>query len=85
MYEGLPMRTNLHTFSAHLLLLLCCCCCAAVWDSTNSIIWSSNTGGRGVGPRRFMVQDSGYALIVDARGEITWYAPTYAGGRKLLR
>ena len=40
------------------------------------VVWSSNTAGRGVAPRRFQVQDDGNALIADSRNQWTWATNT---------
>jgi len=52
----------------------------AVWDSTDAVMWSTNTAGRGVAPRRFQMQDDGNALIADAQNGYTW--ATYTAGQK---
>jgi len=59
-----------------------CCChttpCAAVFDNGNMLLWSTNTAGRGVAPRRFQVQSDGNALIADATNRAIWV--TYTAG-----
>jgi hypothetical protein len=43
-----------------------------LYDTANVAYWASNTDGKGVGPYKLVLQDSGVANIVDGTGAAIW-------------
>jgi hypothetical protein len=56
--------------------------CPAVVDADGTWYWSTNTAGKGVPPRRFVMQGDGNAIIADSRqptNKALW--ATYTAGQ----
>ena len=46
-------------------------------NSSNAIIWNSNTGGQGVSPYTFEIRNSGEMVVKDSRNTILWNSQTF--------
>jgi hypothetical protein len=46
------------------------------YSSTNTVIWNSNTSGKGTGPYQLVMQHDGNLVIYDSTGAATWSSGT---------